>query len=75
MLQRFKHVILSKNYDVNDVKAGREIVLAYINFVVSLITFTLALCNDKVAAREETILCIAICAIKVRPHVVQFGKE
>jgi hypothetical protein len=32
--QRFKHVLSWKNYDVNDVKAGREFVQAYIRFVV-----------------------------------------
>ena len=32
--QRFKHALSWKNYDVNDVKAGREFVQAYIRFVV-----------------------------------------
>jgi hypothetical protein len=32
--QRFNHVMAWKNYDVNDVKAGREFVQAYIGFVV-----------------------------------------
>jgi hypothetical protein len=32
--QRFKHVVSLKNYDVNEVKAGREFVQACINFFV-----------------------------------------
>jgi hypothetical protein len=32
--QRFKRTISTKNYEVNDVRAGREFVEAYINFVV-----------------------------------------
>ncbi|MFZ0011807.1 MAG: DUF6448 family protein [Halobacteriota archaeon] len=32
--QRFKHVMSTKNYDVNDIRAGREFVEVYINFVV-----------------------------------------
>ncbi|MDD1720763.1 MAG: DUF6448 family protein [Euryarchaeota archaeon] len=32
--QRFKRAISTKNYGVNDVRAGREFVEAYINFVV-----------------------------------------
>jgi len=32
--QRFKRAIATKNYGVNDVRAGREFVDAYINFVV-----------------------------------------
>jgi hypothetical protein len=32
--QRFKRAISTKNYGVNDVRAGREFVQAYINFVV-----------------------------------------
>ena len=32
--QRFKRAIATKNYGVNDVRAGREFVEAYINFVV-----------------------------------------
>ena len=32
--QRFKRTISTKNYGVNDVRAGREFVEAYINFVV-----------------------------------------
>lgn len=31
---RFKHVMHTKKYDVNDVKAGRAFIQAYINFVV-----------------------------------------
>ncbi|MDD1678839.1 MAG: DUF6448 family protein [Methanomicrobiales archaeon] len=31
---RFKHVMNTKKYDVNDVRAGRAFIQAYINFVV-----------------------------------------
>ena len=53
--KRFKHVISKKNYNENDVKAGREFVQAFIGFVVySHHLYTNVKANEEHKESKET---------------------